>query len=554
MAVDYLSALNVGSGLNVTQIVDSLVDAERVPKQTKIEAALEEATVSISALGTLKQELNLFNTNAKALDGQVGLNLSSSSSNVVLTRTENNTASEFSHAIEVQQIATAQVINFPNFTSMSTDTGVAKLTIEFGNWDTTPAFTSHATLGMSTLSAGLGLEAQILEVSTGSYSLMVKSIAGADTELRIRSYGGSPEAETDDLKFNPAVSIPVDSGTAVVDGANAAFTIDGISIQRDTNTITDLFAGVQIDLLGTTSSSQSISSNYSQTAALETLTTVVSEINYLVNFLKEQTQPGSDGAEKGALHGDYFVKSLETKIKTLTTTAIPGFDDEDIFMSNFGVMTERDGSLSIDEDRFKAYFAQYPEHLAAVTTSMVRAADPAVTGSTTTDLYTAGVYDFELDTTNGARIDDGSDDNNPADPTDPSNQGDLTAMISGTVSATGTTRHTITTEGKGARGVILETARSTVSTQIYMGRSLLQQLSGYVEEVLRFNGQIDTQIQTIKDDVKTYDEDLEKLEDQMVRQRKLYVEKFTAMESAVTSFKETGKFLDNFIQSWQSNN
>ena len=35
MATDYLSALNAGSGLNVTQ-VDALVDAERVPKQKKL--------------------------------------------------------------------------------------------------------------------------------------------------------------------------------------------------------------------------------------------------------------------------------------------------------------------------------------------------------------------------------------------------------------------------------------------------------------------------------------------------------------------------------------
>ena len=39
MATDYLSALNAGSGLNVTQIVDALVDAERVPKQEKIDEA-----------------------------------------------------------------------------------------------------------------------------------------------------------------------------------------------------------------------------------------------------------------------------------------------------------------------------------------------------------------------------------------------------------------------------------------------------------------------------------------------------------------------------------
>ena len=50
MAVDYLSAMNVGSGLNVTQIVDALVDAEKAPREAQISAKIEEKTVSISAL------------------------------------------------------------------------------------------------------------------------------------------------------------------------------------------------------------------------------------------------------------------------------------------------------------------------------------------------------------------------------------------------------------------------------------------------------------------------------------------------------------------------
>ena len=42
MSTDYLSALNAGSGLNVTQIVDALVDAERVPKQKQIDEKTEK--------------------------------------------------------------------------------------------------------------------------------------------------------------------------------------------------------------------------------------------------------------------------------------------------------------------------------------------------------------------------------------------------------------------------------------------------------------------------------------------------------------------------------
>ena len=42
MAVDYLSAMNVGSGLNVTQIVDALVEAEKAPREAQITEKIEE--------------------------------------------------------------------------------------------------------------------------------------------------------------------------------------------------------------------------------------------------------------------------------------------------------------------------------------------------------------------------------------------------------------------------------------------------------------------------------------------------------------------------------
>ncbi|MGB0795157.1 MAG: flagellar cap protein FliD N-terminal domain-containing protein, partial [Candidatus Puniceispirillaceae bacterium] len=68
MAVDYLSALNVGSGLNVTQIVDALIDAERVPRETQINKRIDERNVSISALGEVKTEVKTFKDNLEFLE------------------------------------------------------------------------------------------------------------------------------------------------------------------------------------------------------------------------------------------------------------------------------------------------------------------------------------------------------------------------------------------------------------------------------------------------------------------------------------------------------
>ena len=201
MATDYLSALNAGSGLNVTQIVDALVDAERVPKQEKIDEAKDAATVKISALGSLKNELSVFQTNTTALDGQIGLALSSSTSNVTLSRTDSSLASEFSHTINVSSIATGQVLNFDNggsgfhrqpaiLVSTASRSNLALgrqvqhlpqrhiLHLALDYW-------RHLTKRCQSAinNAAIGVTASIIEVSTGSYSLMIKSPDGVQNAM-----------------------------------------------------------------------------------------------------------------------------------------------------------------------------------------------------------------------------------------------------------------------------------------------------------------------------------------------------------------------------------
>ena len=556
MATDYLSALNAGSGLNVTQIVDALVDAERVPKQKKIDEAKDTATVKISALGSLKNELSVFQTNTAALDGQIGLALSSSTSNVTLSRTDSSLASEFSHTINVSSIANGQVLNFDNggsgFSSTTGDIGIDSLTIDLGTWAAGPAFTGNGTSSTLSLTTGatsltdvrdainnaaIGVTASIIEVSTGSYSLMVKSPEGAENAMRITS--SLSGAAVDVMKYDPENNSGAlrDSATEVVSATDAAFTIDGIAVTRSSNTITDLFSGVTLQLDNVSSSdmgtNQVISSRYSETDALATLETIVSEINYLLSFLKEQSKPGANGEDGGPLHGDHFIRYTENKIKNLTSTAIAGYDDDEIYLSSFGVVTELDGTLSIDETRFREYFDSNPKHFAAVTTSMIRTGDAGVTGSAPTDLFTPGVYGFAL--SGGA-----------ATLTD-------SAGTTENMSA-GTNRYGYAGNTIGATGLLLDTSKASANTNVYMGRSIMQTLSKYIDDVLMLNGDIDQKIYNLEDDVDSLVEEQEALDLQIATQRAIYVEKFTAMETAVSSFKKTGEFLDNLIKSWNSSN
>ena len=164
---------------------------------------------------------------------------------------------------------------------------------------------------------------------------------------------------------------------------------------------------------------------------------------------------------------------------------------------------------------------------------MIRTSDAGVTGSAPTDLFTPGVYGFSLGMA-GATLTDAD--------------GTTEAMTAGA------NRYGYSSNGIGATGLLLDTTKTSVDTNVYMGRSILQELSKYIDDVLMLNGDIDEKIYRLEDDVDSLVEEQEALDLQIENQRSLYVQKFTAMETAVSSFKKTGEFLDNLIASWNSNN
>ena len=73
MAVDYLNALNVGSGLQTNDIIDALVEAERAPKESAITTAKDKRTVEISGLGQVKSGLEKMDTSLSEIEEVTGL-------------------------------------------------------------------------------------------------------------------------------------------------------------------------------------------------------------------------------------------------------------------------------------------------------------------------------------------------------------------------------------------------------------------------------------------------------------------------------------------------
>ena len=103
-----------------------------------------------------------------------------------------------------------------------------------------------------------------------------------------------------------------------------------------------------------------------------------------------------------------------------------------------------------------------------------------------------------------------------------------------------------------ARGLALTLLGNGEDTTVRIGKSLLDILKDFSNDLLVSNNQIDTKISSYNDDITDYNDKLKDLSERMDGERKRYTEQFASMESSVTSFKKTGELLDNFMESWKA--
>ena len=107
------------------------------------------------------------------------------------------------------------------------------------------------------------------------------------------------------------------------------------------------------------------------------------------------------------------------------------------------------------------------------------------------------------------------------------------------------------TEG-GGRGLALTLLGNGEDAQVFIGKSLLQTLTEFSEDILKTNGDIDTKIAGYNDDIDGFNDRLDELSQRMDTERARYVERFSAMEASVSSFKKTGDMLDTFMETWKA--
>lgn len=263
MAVDYLSAINSkGSGLNITQIVDSLVEAEKAPQENSIQTRIDAKNTAISAIGEIKSSLSKLSTSLSTLTGNTSLNVNSSSTAISASISDPSVAVAINSSISVTNIAKGQTLAFEDYASNTSLVGAGSLVLEIGDWSS-GSFVASPTISSKSLTVletdtleslkdkinalNHGITASVLGAGDDTFTLVLKGRDGKENAIRVtatESPSGSGLASIDNSTTN--------SSKQKVAGTDASFTVDGISLTRSSNEIDDLFSGYRVNLNSST--------------------------------------------------------------------------------------------------------------------------------------------------------------------------------------------------------------------------------------------------------------------------------------------------------------
>ena len=349
-----VNTLGAGSGIDVKGLAQSLVDAEKTPKKERIDDKIKQTEAKITGFGAVKFALS----ELKTAFGK--LNDASDFSSIKPNNTQPNalgisastTAEAGSYNIEVLQTALMQRTASSSFADRATPlnvispatTGTAfSLNLTIGGVDKGDISVdnpSPAGMVSAINGAKLGVTAQLINTGNG-YNVVISGETGASKSFTLTSKDSNGAAVAD-------VSFTNNLQTAT----DASLKINGLTVSRSSNTVTDVIDGVTLDLFANTTGSARIDLNRDTAGIKDSIKGLVSAYNDFEETLKILGDRKSEVEEfGGALAGDSLLQSVRTQVRAMITdtSSTPGTTIQ--AARNVGLSLDRNGKLTLDESK-----------------------------------------------------------------------------------------------------------------------------------------------------------------------------------------------------------
>lgn len=405
------------SGLPIDSLVTAQMQAEQQPI-TDIKTKISSYNTKLSAYSTLKSGLSTFQTAVDKLATAAKFNAQSvtASDATSISATANGTAVLGNYSVSVTQLATSQKLASPAYSSATDIVGTGKLTISFGtytaaNGGTPASFTANAdksditidiTSSNNTL-AGIrdainaknaSVSASIVNDGTGNRLVITSKDTGEVNSLKI-SVADDDGNNTDTgglsaLAYDPLASS--NNMTQMTAAKNALLTVDGMSISKASNTVSDVIQGVTLTLKSVTSASNTLSVGTDTDTIQSSVQSFVDAYNALNTSMRNLTKFVSAGStSNGALLGDSTARNIMVKLKSMLSASSPTATTYKT-LSDIGVSMGSDGSLSLDSTKLQKAITNNVGDVAKLFSPSATSTDPQVTFLGSKDDTASGTY------------------------------------------------------------------------------------------------------------------------------------------------------------------
>ncbi|MFI8751702.1 flagellar filament capping protein FliD [Vreelandella lionensis] len=363
-----ITSLGVGSGLDLTGLLDQLQAAER-GKLEPITLQKQQQQAKISAYGQLQTSMNAFQDSlAKINDSALYQSLSANVRGDAIKATATADALPGSYRVEVSKLATTGSLASSRVTTSDTDTaldlqGATAIQLTFGNSDTVKidlAADSSLTDIRDAINANKdsGVNATIINDGTGYRLALSSKTTGADAAIASFSF-------VDAAGITVTGPFAEDAATKQA-GEDAALTVNGIAISSAKNQIEGAIQGVTLNLAelsiadgGTATSTVNVERDTLKQR--EAISGFVKAFNDLKGTIGKLTSFNGDSETAGELVGDSTVRTIESRLRSVLTGSVAG--SELSTLNQLGITLQRDGTLEVDDDKISDLVANNPQAL-----------------------------------------------------------------------------------------------------------------------------------------------------------------------------------------------
>lgn len=416
-----ISSPGIGSGLDINGIITQLMTVE---KQSLTAFDVKEAGLQaqISAYGSLKSALATFQGAASALSGSAKFTASKvTPADATVLTAGGASATPGSYSVEVKTLAQAHKLKSEALAGTATTIGTGTLTIAFGTYDSgTNSYTANPDKAATSIAidaaksslsgvrdainaAAAGVTATIVNDGTGYRLVLSSNDTGLANGIKVTVSGDGDGSDTDasglsQLAYDPTASAGSGKNLAqTVEARNASLVIDGMTVTKSSNTITDAIEGVTLNLLKTNVDAPTTLTVARDTAgAKSAIETFVKAYNDLNKTFTDLTKYDAANKRASVLTGDATLRTLQNQLRAVfnvpLTTAGGGYTQ----LSEVGLSFQKDGTLKLDSGKLDTALKDPTKDVSTLFAAVGKPTDSLVSFSGSSQDTRDGAYGVKI--------------------------------------------------------------------------------------------------------------------------------------------------------------